>query len=538
VRSHAEDVELLLELGRCLDEGVEWCGGERLSVVLAARLLKVRGRDGRPCGLVANPAQREFERRRGRENIVLKARQMGLTTWVAGRFFLKTITARGVLTVQVAQTREAAEGIFRMVERMWAGLPEAMREGVLRRSRANAGQMIFPELDSEFRVVSAGEENAGRGWTIQNLHLSEVSRWPGDAAAVLAGLRAALVPGGELVMESTPSGAYGCFYEEWMRAGEDMACAGAEAETARVGMVRHFLPWWLEESYVGPAVVAESMSEAERALVEREGLTAEQIGFRRGLERSFGGLRTQEYAEDAASCFRATGLGCFDLAAVERRMSVVRGLAESEGLGAEPLRYVARRGGALRMWLPPVDGREYVVAVDPAGGGLEGDFCAVQVVDVATGAQCAELQERLTVREAARVAAALGREYGTAAVGECGGDGEALVVVERNNHGSGVLAELRSAERYGRLWCDGMGEAGWLTTAANKPEVVARLGALLEERPELFRSERLLGECRTFVALGGGRTGAVAGAHDDLVIAMAMAMAVRAELVVRGLGRR
>ena len=44
-----------------------------------------------------------------------------------------------------------------------------------------SGQMCFPELDSEFRVVSAGDENAGRGLTMQNLHCSEVSRWPGDA---------------------------------------------------------------------------------------------------------------------------------------------------------------------------------------------------------------------------------------------------------------------------------------------------------------------------------------------------------------------
>ncbi len=73
--------------------------------------------------------QRAFERGAGRQNIVLKARQMGITTWVAGRFFLKTITARGVLTVQVAQTREAAEGIFRMVQRFWECLPEDLREG-------------------------------------------------------------------------------------------------------------------------------------------------------------------------------------------------------------------------------------------------------------------------------------------------------------------------------------------------------------------------------------------------------------------------
>ena len=224
------DVEWLLALGKSMT------GQPGVLVRTAQGLLKVRDREGRERTLRANAVQTQFEVSHGRQNIVLKARQMGMTTWVAARFFLKTITARGVLTVQVAHTQEAAEGIFRMVQRFWECLPEELREGPLRRSRANLGQMCFPELDSEFRVVSAGDEGVGRGWTMQHLHCSEVSRWPGDARETLAGLRAALAPGGEMVMESTPNGAYGCFYEEWGRAGLK--------GTGGNGVVRHFFPWW------------------------------------------------------------------------------------------------------------------------------------------------------------------------------------------------------------------------------------------------------------------------------------------------------
>jgi hypothetical protein len=63
-------------------------------MALAERLLLVRTREGWTAPLKANAAQRAFERRRGERNIVLKARQMGLTTWAAARFFLKTITSR------------------------------------------------------------------------------------------------------------------------------------------------------------------------------------------------------------------------------------------------------------------------------------------------------------------------------------------------------------------------------------------------------------------------------------------------------------
>jgi len=471
------------------------------SIHIAEEWLWVRDRRGGLLRLKANAAQRRFEERRGQQNIVLKARQMGMTTWIAGRFFLRTITRPATLTLLVAHTREAAESSFRVVQRMWDELPSDVKEGPLKHSRSNAGQMVFPEIDSEFRIASASDENAGRGLSVQNLHCSEVSRWPGDAAATLAGLRAALAPDGELVLESTPNGAYGAFYEEWI-GGVDRG----------EGLVRHFLPWWMEPEYVGQAVECASLTDEERELMLQHDLSAEQIGFRRELQLRYGMLRSQEFAEDAESCFRATGLCCFDVAAIERRMAALEPELEE------------RRGGALRIWLPPALGREYVLGVDSAGGGAEGDFAAVQVVELRTGLQCAELQQRLRPAELAEAAASLAREYNGA-----------TVAVERNNHGSAVLAYLESSERYQRIWRPQGGragsEAGWLTTASSKPEMIARLGAMLRESPEMFMSRRLLSECRTYVAVENGRTGAAGGAYDDLVMAMAVAQAVRAEML-------
>jgi hypothetical protein len=392
-----------------------------------------------------------------------------------------------------------------MVHRMWEQLPEEWREGPLVRSRANVGQMIFKEMDSEFRIASACDVGVGRGVSVHNLHCSEVSRWPGDAAATLAGLRAALHRAGEIVLESTPNGAYGAFYDEW--------CGGTDDGSSGNGMIRHFLPWWLEPTYTGTRVDPAAMTDEEQALVSRHGLLPEQISFRRGLEKSYGVLRPQEFAEDAESCFRATGSCYFDVDAIERRLLDV------------PVPLEVREGGALQIWLRPLPGSEYLLAVDSAGGGGDGDFAAVQVIELGTGIQCAELQQRLRPAELARVAAALGREYG-------GCVGGAVIAVEKNNHGAAVLAYLETQERYERLWRDGA-EAGWLTTAASKPEMVSRLGMLLEQQPEFFLSRRLLGELRTFVAGERGKSGAANGAHDDLVMALAVAQAVR----VRILGR-
>ena len=131
-------------------------------VAAANLLLTIRPKRSKPELLCANKAQRLFEERRGTENIVLKARQMGLSTWIAGRFLLRTLRYPGTTTLMVAHTRESAAVLFTMVSRMWLHLPEWLREEIGSRGRSNTGQMTFPGIDSEFRIASAGENNADR----------------------------------------------------------------------------------------------------------------------------------------------------------------------------------------------------------------------------------------------------------------------------------------------------------------------------------------------------------------------------------------
>jgi hypothetical protein len=463
-------------------------------MVLAEKLLLVRTREGRAARLKANAVQRAFERRRGERNIVLKARQMGLTTWAAARFFLKTITQPGTLTLEVAHTQEAAEEIFRIVHRFVDWLPNELREGALKTSQANVRQIVFPEMDAQYRVVTAGDRNAGRGLTVQNLHCSELARWPGDPAETLAGLRAAMSPGAELILESTPDGVGGCFYEEWQKAGE-------------MGMVRHFFPWWMERRYRAGAVEEATLSGEECDLIARKRLDREQIGFRRQIHADFRGLARQEYAEDEESCFLASGNSVFELAAIEARLKEA----------PEPVEL--RRNGELDIWLPPLKGKEYLVAVDPAGGGCEGDYSAAQVLELETGLQCAEFAGHVGGLELARLVAALAAEYN-----------QAWLVVERNNHGSGVLTLAETVCGYGRIYRQG-GQPGWLTTSMSRPAALGRLDAGLVEQPERFQSRRLLGECRSFVRLTNGNSGARAGTHDDRVMAMAIGLGARAELL-------
>jgi hypothetical protein len=493
------DREELERFGKILDQRPASLQGRTVGMLLAEQLLLVRTKGGRTAPLKANAAQQAFEQRRGERNIVLKARQMGLTTWAAARFFLKTITHPGTLTLEVAHTQEAAEEIFRIVHRFLDYMPEELREGPLRTSRANVRQIVFPELDAQYRVVSAGDRNAGRGLTVQNLHCSELARWPGNPAETLAGLRASMAPGAELILESTPDGVGGCFHEEWQKAGE-------------TGMVRHFFPWWMERRYRTKAVDEASLTEEERDLMARKHLDLEQIGYRRQIRADFRGLARQEYAEDEESCFLASGDSVFELEAIQARWATMTAPVEQ------------RRNGELEVWLPPLKGKEYLVAVDPAGGGSDGDYSAAQVLELETGLQCAEFAGHVGGLELARLVTALATEYN-----------RAWLVVERNNHGSGVLALIESVCGYGRIYRQG-GQAGWLTTSMSRPAALGRLDAGLVEQPERFQSRRLLAECRSFVRLPDGKSGARPGTHDDRVMAMAIALGARAELLAIGGG--
>jgi hypothetical protein len=166
-------------------------------------------------------------------------------------------------------------------------------------------------------------------------------------------------------------------------------------------------------------------------------------------------------------------------------------------------------------------GKQYLVAVDPAGGGSEGDFAAAEVLEMETGLQCAEYAGHAAGLELARLITNLAAEYN-----------HAWLVVERNNHGTGVLALAETACHYTRIYRHA-GQPGWLTTSLTRPAVLGQLGAALVEHPDRFMSARLLGECRSFVRLPNGSTGARSGTHDDRVMAMAIGLGARAELLAR-----
>src|SRR5258708_15453526 len=214
--------------------------------------------------------------------------------------------------------------------------------------------------------------------TIHNLHCSEVSRWSRGGLERVASLRAAVVPEGEMGLESTPNGAMGAFYGEWQKANE-------------TGYTQHFFPWWYEESYQQKAKKGKILSPLvlpltpeERELVKQHGLNERQIGWRRAQWQTMRDLAAQEYAEDPNSCFLASGECVFELAAIEKALGLAGKGVESED------------NGRLTIWLPPQKGRRYIVGGDTAGGGAGGGYACAPGVERKMGMQGAGVEWHLS----------------------------------------------------------------------------------------------------------------------------------------------
>lgn len=148
-------LELLLEMGKPL-RGPENSQETRAAVLNLTRLLlRVRDRSGNNVQLVPNRAQLEFERRRGQSNIVLKARQMGISTWVSARLFLKTATQPGTLTVQVAHTTNGV-----------AAAPVILHSGTISTLPSVAPMVLIDSINLQCSIASFEISQQGPVWVM------------------------------------------------------------------------------------------------------------------------------------------------------------------------------------------------------------------------------------------------------------------------------------------------------------------------------------------------------------------------------------
>lgn len=245
---------------------------------------------------ILKPAQQDYIANQTDRDLILKARQLGFSTLIQADFLRLAIT-RSVGTLTLSHDDDSTQRLRRMAEFFYHRLPDPKP----RRKYANASVTTYTDTQSEAAISTAGSKSAGRSFTLTHLHGSECAFWP-DAETVITGAMQAGNPAVKL--ESTANGAQGWFYERCM-----------ETLDGHPGWRLHFYPWWWEPDYrieLGPDEASSFILDGdELGLVEKHGLDAGQILWRRAKQRELRHLFPQEYPEDPRSCFLLSGNSFF-----------------------------------------------------------------------------------------------------------------------------------------------------------------------------------------------------------------------------------
>jgi len=403
----------------------------RSYAVWAAACYRIRDKHGQSIPLALNTVQRaigdierEELRRHGQARLyVLKARQGGVSTDQQARNLYQIWREPGFDAMTLAHTREDTDKLFGITQRAIDLWPEEFRDQLWTLGAKETREVSFPQSDSAFWTGTAGAKRTGRGLTLKRVHASEFAFWD-EPRVTLGAVSPALVPRGSVVVLETTASGYDSEGHQFWR----------DAEQGANGYRAVFFPWWECDpaNYRLPLLADDELGDLagdERELVERHGLTLEQIKWRRAKMRELGrGVFLQEFAEDAETCWAAAGGMVYDAELLKHLM--VRA----------PTPIDTDWGGALERYTEYA-GEPTVIGCDTAEGvGHDRSTWTARTYPdrrlLATFADAGMEPKAL-----AGMLNTWGRRYASQGL-------PAFLVVEKNMHGITVLRELRDTYKY------------------------------------------------------------------------------------------
>jgi hypothetical protein len=490
--------------------------------------------------------------------IVLKARQIGISTVVEGILFSLAMSRpnfRGLIIAHEATSSEYLLSMSRYYYDSFWG-----REAFPPRHSATS-QLAWNPPNSHIRIATAGNKNAGRSQTLRGLHASEVAFWPVGAEEMMRGLHNTLGRNPQTLsfLESTPNGVGGYYYDSWQRA------VAGESD-----YVPLFYPYWAHPLYTAENIGLSHeahlspftyLDEEEKSLAawwsksrrlvgnDYHAMDSSEIKSRLIWRRAFlrtechGSINTlhQEFPAHPEEAFLATGTNVFDLVQLHRIYEPIdpdRGRLMDNGRGVE---FVRDPTGPLEIYIHPARGSwgDYIVGADSkkaAGSvaGRAGDYACAQVISARTWEQCARWRGRIDQNAFGEQLILLGRYYNTA-----------LIAPETGIGGAGTVGHI-VGRGYPRVWryrkstsLPGVvnNNYGWPMTTQTKHEAIGDLQFAIAQAADPISLANNLGlrihdsityaELRNYVMIGDGFGNADGEkGHDDTVVSLAIALAV------------
>lgn len=482
----------------------------------ARHALNIRTKNSEIVPFRFNEAQRrlnkivEAQRRAtGRVRIIiLKSRQLGLSSWVQGRLYFRTSQTKARKALVVTNHATATSTLFDMTQRFHQLCPEILKPST---RASNRRELKFGYLDSGYIVATAGGDTVGRGETLTHVHASEVAFWPkASSREIFSGLMDAVpkTADTEVYVESTANGMSGVFYEQWQ------AATRGESEFIPV-----FLPWYIDPTCRVTPIAGFCRTPEEEVEAEKYALDDHQLMFRRQkiAEKGFD-LWHQEYPATPEEAFLTSGRPVFEpnkVAELTRTIQVpVRRMAH-EGKNFE-----THSRGELHLFHEISGAERYFIGADVAAG-VKGDWSVAQILD-ADARQVGLFRAQVDPDYFAHVLRDLGELFN-----------DARIIVEANNHGILTVTRLFKDLGYANLYCDEVHNKqtdaftkrlGFQTNVQSKPLIIDKLRAAVRKDEISIYDPVTIDEMKTFIVTESGKMEADRGKHDDCVMALALAL--------------
>jgi hypothetical protein len=413
-----------------------------------------------------------------RFNIILKARQLGISTLTAGYALWLMTFHQDKNVLVIATKQEVAKNLVTKVRVMHANLPSWLKQRCVEDNKLNLRYMN----GSQIKAVSSGPE-AARSEALSLLILDEAA-FIDKIDEIWTASQSTLTTGGSCIALSTPNGVGNWFHKTWI-----------EAEEA-TGMFNPIKLHW---------TVHPDRNEDWRK--EQDTL-----------------LGPSSAAQECDCDFLTSGTGVIDAIILEKMR---------KDLCTEP---VEKRGIDANMWVweQPNYNKDYIVCAD-VGRGDSADYSAFHVIELETLTQVAEYKGRINTKDFGNMLVSVATEYNDALlIVENNNIGWATIqqIIDRDYPNLFYTSkDLQYVDVQHQVTNKHYREekkmvAGFSTTSKTRPLIISKLEEFFREESVVVRSNRLIDELLTFVYINN-RAQAMQGYNDDLVMSFAIGLWVR-----------
>ena len=479
-----------------------------------------------------NEVQRDFVNmleKHGSERpyFILKGRQQGFTTLITAIQLCHALLKRNFSGFTMADREDNTRAIFQdKAKIMLNNLPSLIRPTATLNSST---ELYFEGLNSSWRVACAGN-NKGRSRTLSFIHFSELAFFHCPLSDLQRSISEAATKNAIRIYETTADG-----FNEAKTLWDSGTCHNL------------FYEWWKTREYVCTDLsyleTNDPWLKERLKILESKGLTKEQQAWYAKKYASYidkSSIR-QEYPCTPEEAFIVTSECVFDKDAISNYLSrfdvlstqgsfkyekaftkITGNQGEIQGYEKhlEHIKFEENERGYIKIVEKPylerrgryIYKKPYVIGADTAGSGK--DYFAAKVIDNTNGRCVATLHvQQMDEDLFAEQLYCLGKYYN-----------DALLAIEVNfsAYPIRVLKELGYKNLYSRAY-GGLKKAGFITSSATRPIIISNLVAIMRECIELETDRETLKELCSFVRGQNGRCEAVQGAHDDLVMASAIA---------------